>query len=403
MNMRTGRNHSLLLALAITMVAVMVTQPIAVGFASSSSYTATTVSTGNSISSEYYTLRLLSYSGSSTSKVLQLNNDFTDIDGEQAFSNGQINYSYDNSDNTYNIVNGNTTLSKSNIFVAIGNVVGNISGTYGLSCTCTGFESYSSSSVTMTWGNNNENLSTGYAYRVNLSASNLNYSSTVSPNNTSICIAITATNVCNATYVNDHNTSRFSATVEALEQHLEDSNTDLSGYNFDANSDDGITGISIEREGSTNHSIAESSGQSAIDLAVTIPSNIYFYVYVTIKAPTLYVMQGHESFVRVAIQKIWNADQSLAEDLGYVDLRISDGLFPQDVNSKICINPYAAENESNLIERARNYNVSIGECICCDEGQSLKINFTGQQGQNNVFGINGTEMVVTAKIVQFGS
>lgn len=51
--MRIGRNHSLLLALAIASVAIMVAQPMAIGFASAS-YSATTVNTGNTISADYF-------------------------------------------------------------------------------------------------------------------------------------------------------------------------------------------------------------------------------------------------------------------------------------------------------------------------------------------------------------
>lgn len=406
--MRIGRNHSLLLALAIASVAIMVAQPMAIGFASAS-YSATTVNTGNSISADYFTAGLYTYRGSGDPDFIMdySSSNFATLT-VAAFDQGRIPYTEED-DDTYKVHNGITNTAINNLYIAITSIPHHtmVGSTFSLSYTVTGIaEAGFTGNATLVWGGGSPAIELNKAYRLHLSLSDLEYSGTQVPQMT-ISVAITLTDNNSACYASANNKVTFvvATPVDEFKTELDNANQDLSDQGMGFYTDPGNTstgepaGVYIQNSTSQTHSIAaEDYGNSSIDVDIVVPDGIHFCVYVTLKKAANWFSERSE--VTVGIKKMRSAgdpdskeDDVVVRNYGSTKLVAEWGVFiSNDVKKYIYLNGSGTGLTNN-----NNRPSNQSQYIYCEDGEYISISFDGDQTSSMV----GT-MTVTAKLVMYG-
>ena len=203
----TGRMGLLAAALVIT---ILLSVPIGSGFASSS-YSSTTVNTGNSISANYFTVGLYTDSActAACTDILRTDAEYQKV-GDPV--SGDVTYSIaDDTELTHNgesIEQGNTTTSYQ-LYLKIGSV--NLTGTYGVSVDCECGFIYNSSttelanaSIIATLTNLDDSspaqISEG-TYKLSLKTRGFSAVMDNDPTSLSITMSIVVTDNCSGTYV----------------------------------------------------------------------------------------------------------------------------------------------------------------------------------------------------------
>lgn len=383
------------IAFAFFAVITMAFSCVSVGFASASSYTATTQSTNNTISAtDYFTAGLYTYNQSVTEDdvILDFNNsNFTPI-AVSPFNLGELAYKNDNGN--YIVTNGAANCTIDKLFLAINTSNHTLHDSYSVSYTVSGLEEAGfTGNATISWGGNNPDLEPNKAYRLYLNLRNIYYSGDEIPSLT-LNITITVTDHNSASYYSPNNgvTFRLSTTVDDFKEDLDESNTDLSDSGMEFYPDQGSgsdpPGVYIQNEGSNNHSIAGSdTGNSEISVAVSIPSGLYVCIYVTIEGA--FTIFTDKSEVKIAVKKINSTTGATITD--YSNLTLKDSSWTGSDIKK-----YVYLNNNSKLTSGNSKPSNTNNYFHCDPGQEISISFIGEQNTSWL----GATMTVTAKLVQ---
>ena len=380
-----GTRSRLAIAFAITVLALMAVQPIAMGFATASSYTATTATTNNNVSADYFIAGIYESNG-----VTPVNNliegSFYYVESNGGFSVKEFNVgksgiqlildvsNHTMVGNTYTVT-GNWTAT-SGVTPSNGSKITCYIGNEGVYTNNSHFDMYrqgdSNNSTSVTFG---EASSQKLFFDIDLK-----YSSAPS-NGSTFLISITIFNNSGATTSHGQNvlTLTLGTVVQVFDDKLEDVNADNpiftgNGGNMQMTPDtNNPAGVYIERTGSNNHSIAnDTSGftSNGINLTVNIPAGTSLYVYVS-------VYQNSSLIVNT------NVSLTLSEgntELGTVGPLTANASWV----SGSTVNYFVGLNGNTLTAQKDNSNGQLPNGlspIVCSSSQPLTLTFDGDEGK----------------------
>ena len=379
----------LAVAFAISVFALFAAQSLAVGFATSSSYTATTEITNNNVSTHVPVMSLYTKSG----------NDYV-IAGDDVFSKGTVSYSYNDSNKKYSITAvSNLEMTDGGLYLMIsgctgeftlgGSVTTNTSNSnvtvsgYTLSVTKSGtsYVFYGQSATTVT-------ISAGQYYKISLKCNVSAYSaSTNIPKTPVSTVNINATYLSTAAFIDAGNQIALSGTYTAgmaVEDMGDLNNCDTSGQypSFHGVGDDANeTYYFLPGSSESGHSVVYiSDGTDTSDPSISDASLLSgddFHISILVPVNQSFVIKGKLSEPILSSGEYW------------VSLTVGGVTYTSDtITSGSTYYFYVSQNTPNKLDHVSNIsNITNSMWMNFDE----EITFVAQ-------GETGGGILTTAKV-----